>query len=93
MLEQVLSVEEAKSKFLEACSAWADLLIDDSVKQVERGGARWRFIPAEMTPRFQWVGDTEPQEMPASQANVWRASYQLLLDAFDVAQGETDART
>lgn len=87
-----MQIEEAKAKFMAACSEWADLLIEDSVKQVERNGARWQFDPSKMRPLYQWADDTAAQAMPDSQANVWRASYQLLLDAFDVAaSGVTNA--
>lgn len=73
---------DAKVTFMDACSEWADLLIADSVRQVENGNERWKIDPEKMI----------PEGFPPAQAKVWKAGYQLMLDSFDAVSGECSTR-
>jgi hypothetical protein len=74
-------LENARSRFLDICSEWADLLIADSTAQVERGGQRWQFGES----IDEWVEKLGYGYMPDAQLKVWKGGYQLMLDAFDAA--------
>lgn len=75
---------KARERFLAVCSEWADLLIEESRGQVlVRDGARWS-LDMDWAPRIVYDSSpNEPVDLPESQAKVWRAGYQLLIDSYD----------
>ncbi len=80
-------LESVKAKFMAACSEWADLMISDSAKQVERGGARWDFGDIEnWLPKIKYTSlpDGELVDQPEAQTKAMRAGYQLLQDSYDL---------
>lgn len=86
--EIATGLAEAKRRFLATCSDWADLLIEDSRKQVqERDGDRWQFV--DWHPRIVYDSSpNSPVELPESQAKVWSAGYALLTESYDVFKAE-----
>lgn len=80
-----MTIAEAKAKFLAVCADWADVLIDDSVKHVQRGGERWVLENyVEWLPKIAYTGGDEP--LPEAQQKVWAAGYALMIDAYDAAK-------
>lgn len=72
---QPATVDAAKSRFLEVCAGWADLLIEDAKRvKLRDGEQRWSFDPESMIPNV---------ELPDAQRKVWIAAWQLMSDAWD----------
>ena len=81
----------AKEKFLAECDRWADLLIGDAKLVHRNQRARDELLQLRVADEICYKlddGTCAHQELPESQRRVWQAGLQLLLDAYDEANGE-----
>lgn len=77
----VTPVKEAANRFMDACTKWAKLLIEEAIDHAEKGHVIQQSVSL---PEFA-------ENLPEAQREVWLAGYQLLYDIYAIRVAEINA--